>query len=71
MKLERQLDVVDYIRITIPKSIDMGDLAGSKSEKLKARNSVRGHLVCWHDKQAMNEYLKEFITDSNLRRKEP
>ena len=39
-------------------------------EMVKARNSARGHLMAWHDKQAMREYLKEPETNSNLKRKE-
>ena len=37
---------------------------------VKAGNSTRGHLMAWHDKQAMQEYLKELIRGSNLKRKE-
>ena len=37
---------------------------------LKARNSARGHLMAWNEKQAMQEYLKELTENSNLNRKE-
>ena len=37
---------------------------------MKARNSARGHLMAWLDKQAMQKYLKELIMGSNLKRKE-
>ena len=70
MKLEGQLDVFEYSHITVPKSVLVGDLAGGYLEMVKARNSARGHLMTWHDKQAMQEYLKELITCSNLKRKE-
>ena len=65
MKLEGQLDVVEYSRITVPDSIHVGDV-----EMLKARNSARGHLMAWNEKQAMQEYLKELTENSNLNRKE-
>ena len=42
MKLEGQLDVVEYSRITVPESVYMGDPAGGYVEMLKARNSARG-----------------------------
>ena len=58
MKLEGQLDVVEYSCITVPESIYMGDPAGGYMEMVKARNSARGHLMAWHDKQAMQEYLR-------------
>ena len=45
MKLERQLNVIEYSRITVPESVQMGDLAGSYLEMVKARNSARGHLM--------------------------
>ena len=70
MKLEGQLDVVEYSRITVPDSVHVGDLAGDYVEMVKARNSARGHLMAWHDKQAMKEYLKELETGSKLKRKE-
>ena len=70
MKLEGQLDVVKYNRITLPESVHMGDPAGGYVEMLKARNSARGHLVAWGEKQAMQEYLKELTENSNLNRKE-
>ena len=53
MKLERQLGVVEYSRITVPGSVHMGDLAGGYVEMLKARNSARWHLMAWEEKQAM------------------
>ena len=65
MKLEGQLDEVEYSRITVPDSIHVGDV-----EMLKARNSARGHLMAWNEKQAMQEYLKELTDNSNLNRKE-
>ena len=37
MKLEGQLDMVEYIRITVPESVHMGDPPGSYMEMLKAR----------------------------------
>ena len=42
MKLEEQLGVVAYSRITVPDSVHMGDTAGGYVEMLKARNSARG-----------------------------
>ena len=59
MKLEGQLGVVEYSRITVPDSVHIGDLAGGYVEMLKARISARGHLMAWVEKQAMQEYLKE------------
>ena len=53
MKLEGQLDVVEYSRITVPDSVHMGDPAGGYVEMLKERNSARGHLMAWNEKQAM------------------
>ena len=35
-----------------------------------ARNSARGHLMAWNEKQAIAEYLKELTENSNLNRKE-
>ena len=70
MKVEGQLDVVDYSRITVPDSVHMGDPAEGYVEMLKARNSARGHLMAWHEKQAMQEYLKGLTENSNLNRKE-
>ena len=70
MKLEGQFDVVEYCRITVPDSVQMGDPAGGHVEMLKARNSARGHLMAWNEKQAMQEYLKELTENSNLNRKE-
>ena len=72
MKLEGQHDVVEYIRITVPDSVHMGDPAGGyvEIEMRKARNSARGHLMAWNEKQAMQEYLKELTENSNLNRKE-
>ena len=37
---------------------------------LKAKNSAGGHLMACHDKQAMQEYLKELLVDLNLKKKE-
>ena len=45
MKLEGQLDVVEYSRITAPESALMGDPAGSYMGMVKVRNSSRGYLV--------------------------
>ena len=53
MKLEGQVDVVEHSRITVPESVHMGDPAGGYVEMLKARNSARGHLMAWSEKQAM------------------
>ena len=51
IKLEGQLDVVEYSRVTVPESVHMGDTAGGYVEMLKARNSAgnsaRGHLMAW------------------------
>ena len=58
IKLEGQLDVVEYSLITVPESVQMGDPAGGYLERVKARNSPRGHLMAWHDQPAMQEYLK-------------
>ena len=70
MKLERQLGVVDYCRITVPDSFHMGDPTGGYLEMLKARNSARGHLMAWSEKPAMEESLKELTDNFNLNRKE-
>ena len=70
LKLEGQLDVVKYSRITVPESVHMGDPAGGYVEMLKARNSARGHLMAWSEKRVMQEYLKELTENSNLNRKE-
>ena len=70
LKLEGQLDVVEYSRITVPESVHMGDPAGCYVEMLKARNSTRGHLMAWSEKRAMQEYLKGLTENSNLNRKE-
>ena len=72
MKLEGQLDVVEFSRITVPDSVHMGDPAGGyvEIEMLKARNSARGHPMAWNEKQAMQEYLKELTENSNLNRKD-
>ena len=69
MKLEGQLDVVEYSRITVPELVHMGDPADGYLEMVKTRKSARGHLMAWHDQKAMQEYLKELITGSNLKRK--
>ena len=69
MKLQGQVDVVEYSRTTVPESVHMGDHAGDCLEMLKARNSARGHLIAWQEKQAMQEYLKEFIMSSDSKRK--
>ena len=70
MKLEGQLDVFEYSRVTVPESVHMGDRAGGYVEMLKARNSARGHLMAWSEKRAMQEYLKGLTDNSNLNRKE-
>ena len=70
MKLEGQLGVVEYSRITVPDSVHMGDPAGGYVEMLKARNSARGHLLTWSAKNTMHEYLQELTENSNLKRKE-
>ena len=69
MKLEGQLDMVEYSRITVPESVHLGDTAGGYVEMLKARNSARGHLMAWSEKQAMQEYLQELTENSNRRTK--
>ena len=69
MKLEGQLGVVEYSRITIPNSVHMGDPAGGCVEMLKARNSARGHLKAWNEKKAMQKYLQELTENSNLKRR--
>ena len=70
LKLEGQLDVVEYSRMTVPESVHMGDPAGGYVEMLKARNSARGHLMAWSEKRAMQEYLKGLPENSNFNRKE-
>ena len=70
MRLEGHFDVVEYSRITVPDAVHVGDPAGGYVEMLKARNSARGHLVAWNEKQAMQEYLKELTENSNLNKKE-
>ena len=65
MKLKGQLDVVEYSRITVPDSVHVGDPAGGYVEMLKAKNSARGHLMAWNEKQAMQEYLKELKENLN------
>ena len=51
MKLEGQLGVVENSRITVPDTVHMGNPAGGYVEMLKARNSARGHLMAWDEKQ--------------------
>ena len=70
LKLEGQLGVVEYSRITVPDSVHMGDPAGGYVEMLKARNSARGHMMAWDEKRARQEYFKELTENSNLSRKE-
>ena len=53
MKLEGQLDAVEYSRVTVPESVHMGDPAGGYVEMMKARNSARGHLMAWSEKRAV------------------
>ena len=67
MKLEGQLGVNMYSRIIVPESVHLGDPAGGYVEMLKARKSARGHLMAWHDKQTIQEYLKELVTGSHLK----
>ena len=70
MKLEGQLGVVEYSRMTVPDSVHMIDPAGGYVEMLKATNSARRNLMAWIEKQAMQEYWKELKENSNLSRKE-
>ena len=70
MKLEGQLGVVEYSRITVPDSVHMGHPAGAYEEMLKARNSARGHLMAWSEEPARQEFLKELTENFNLNRKE-
>ena len=37
---------------------------------LKAKVSAGGHLMAWHDNQAMQEYLMELLADLNLKKEE-
>ena len=62
--------MVEYSRITVPKSVHIGDPAGGYVETLKGRNSARRYLMEGHDKQAMQGYLKKLVTGSNLKKKE-
>ena len=64
MKLEGQLDLLEYSRITIPDSVYMCNTAGRYMEMLKARKSARGHLS---EKKAMQEYLQELMEGINLK----
>ena len=48
----------------------MGDPAGGYLEMVKARNSAGWHLMAWHDQQAVQEYLQQITTGSNLKSKE-
>ena len=70
IKLEGNLDVVEYSRNSGPESVHMSDPAGGYMEMVKARSSARGLLRSWYDKQAMQEHLKELVTGSNKKRKE-
>ena len=70
MKLEGQLEVVEYSRVTVPEWVHIVDPAGGYVEMLKARNSTRGHLMAWSEKRVMQEYLKGLTESSNLNRKE-
>ena len=54
----------------MPDSVHMVDPAGGYVEMLKAKDSARGHLMAWDEKQATQEYLKELTENSNLSRKE-
>ena len=69
MKLKGQLDVLEYSRINVPELVHMVDPAGGYVEMLKAGNSARGYLMAWHDKQNMQENLKELMMGSNIKRK--
>ena len=62
--------MVEYICITVTEPILMGNPAGGYVEMLDVKNSAREHLIAWHDKQAMHEYLMELKIGSNLKRKE-
>ena len=70
MRLEGQLDVVEYSRITVPDSVHMWDPAGGYVEMFKAGNSGRRHLMAWSEKKAMKEHLQELTEGSNLKQKE-
>ena len=70
LKLEGQLDVVEYSQLTVPESVHMGDPAAGYVEMLKVRNSARGQLMAWSEKRAVQEYLKGLTENSNLNRKE-
>ena len=59
MKLEGQLDVVEYNRIAVHDSVHVGDSAGSYVDILKVRNSVRGHLMAWSEMRAMQDIYKK------------
>ena len=58
LKLEGQLDVFEYSRVTVPESVHMGDPAGGYVEMLKARNSARGHLMALK-REASHEGISE------------
>ena len=69
IKLEGQLDLVEYSRIIVPESVHMGYPAGGHMDIVKARNTAKGHLMAWHDKQSTREHLKDLMTGSHLERK--
>ena len=69
MKLEGQLDLVEYSQIIVPESVHMGYPAGGHTDIVKARNTAKGHLMAWHDKQSTREHLKDLMTGSHLERK--
>ena len=61
-ELEGQLDVVEYSRIIVPESVQMGYPAGGTMEIVNARKSARAHLMAWQDTQAMHEFVKVLMT---------
>ena len=69
IKLERPLNLVEYSLMTVPESVHMVNPASVYVEMLKPRNSARGSVMEWHDKQAMHEYLKELMTGRNEKEK--
>ena len=63
LRLEGQLDMVEYSRITIPDSVHMIDPANSYMEMLKTRNSA----MAWSENKAVQEHLQELMEGSNLK----
>ena len=70
MKLEGQLDVVEYYRITEQDSAHMGDHAGGSMEMLKEKNSAREYLMTWSEKKFRQEQFHELMEGSKLKQKE-